>query len=337
METRLEKLQRLNLLDELAFRKSNAVKAATKLHRNRAVDVVRANFLTSHPPGPIDGTRPSFLYFPGEIRNQVYDHVLDMKPSRTLVPRRDPNTKPCAFLGLLLACRQLSFELRTRIEAQLTAYIPIMGGMRFGALAHQILESGTADLCPVQATVLTALTSFMNVRFHFHNGTLPDITVDRSGTHIRYNQDGSHNVDECGSFLLWRFRHALLLFSSSSEMVVDRHGGDKQTAWDIRHYFFTGIDHGDMDVNHSGWNLILCQIYEGHQESCAALENVQIMVDVYGNGKWSYERRRDKGRITRGVVESSREWPSWPEVDVPWRGGVIDPGGWDRWKVRYLE
>ncbi|KAF2872307.1 hypothetical protein BDV95DRAFT_569457 [Massariosphaeria phaeospora] len=281
---------------------------------------------------------------PPELRTRIYGFVLDPGNPAPLVPlrsRRRVSPSPSksnsdntsiwpqyqAATTLLLLSRQIYLEASAIMTAAVRAYIPINGVMAFEALLTPLNDYGPNFLAPTQATILHALSSFINVHIHLHTDWRPALNPADREAHLDLNT----------AFIYGRLRQALIIFTSASAALtalqtvpvssadrgpaqrhaivhLDHHvsdwqhmvpggtpyrlkhllhimGNDPHTQWDVRYYVFTGTQADDRGF----WNGVLADEWEYVRGEGAKYANVRVRAEVYGELNIDIEDKKEGG------------------------------------------
>lgn len=273
------------------------------------------------------GIQNPLVRLPPELRNEIYELVLDLDGEHTPVIEgfgyqgRDGNwasAQTDANFRLLGVDMLIYLEAYSLMASKTQICVPIHRSINYHPDPHTSKET----------TVSRALKEFMNIHFHlqFDHDVLPD-------SREAYWYDASSMNGKFEELF-----DALKVYMSSSQAVSKKHqwirrratvhldhifnrspsGGhgarysigalqdlvqliswDINTEWEIRYYIFTG-DEGDgspVDDTHFEGDLALVEAY------CRDYDHVSVKAEVYGTEKWEME-----GELTNVVrVDKPRE------------------------------
>ena len=114
---------------------------------------------------PARASSLSLLQLPGEIRNAIYRHTLEVHKMRVPLPPvylQTSMVKRNTVSNILLVCRQIYYEARTLLEREAVVYVPIYHARNYNRTIDPTTESAKFQ------TAYHALRRFMNVHLHLH-------------------------------------------------------------------------------------------------------------------------------------------------------------------------
>jgi hypothetical protein len=296
---------------------------------------------------PLVPGRKTFFFLSGELRNQIYDLVLDKQYQRVPLNPCYLN-KPDPYIALPQTCSQVYQEARGYLVEKQVAYIPVMAGMQFnygGELSEDYgLSKETTD------TIAASLTDFMQVHFHLHvdllakpqknkpcslidaNGQEWNISLLLDSLHQAIKQYIPHSWDRYFQHGLGKRRaivhldHLLSLWPKLSEHqpcvpicamrdLVNLLAQDTMTLWQIRYYVPTGQAHAPIaygsvyDDEEMSSALRNCELAQlRYYANTCGHDNILIFAEMCGeDNEWEFGD--NAGSVTRRRTPATEFWP----------------------------